>query len=354
MGRAHAMALRTFGGFDLVAAADLMPEPRARMQAVAGDIKLYETTPELLDRERPDIVVVATSSMYHRDLVIAALRAGAHVLCEKPFCVSLAQADEMLAVARQTGRMLLIHHQFRINPRTQAAWRFVRAGGIGDVLAMRCAGKGRHGGWELIETGTHLFDVAMLFGGAPRWVSAEMLMKGGRRATAADIVDSRTVGHLVTGPIIADRVYATIGFENGAVLNADLWDVPSTNFVNVLGTKGIVHVPLGVAKAAPFFSPKTFLNPNDSDAKWQPIPVEWGKWGEEHNFYTYDLWVQWLADPEAKPMAINGKHPLDAENGRLSMEMIHGAFESHFQDGNRVTLPLKERDHPLERRWKKS
>jgi hypothetical protein len=44
---------------------------------------------------------------------------------------------------------------------------------------------------------------------------------------------------------------------------------------------------------------------------------------------------------------------MDAENGRLSMEMIHGAFESHFQNGNRIAIPQKERDHPLERRWKK-
>jgi len=352
MGRAHAKALLGFGGFELVAASDLMPEPRAAMQKVAGSIQLYDNTEQMLERERPGLAVVATASKFHRDLVVAALRAGAHVLCEKPFSVSLAEADEMLAIARETGRMLLVDHQFRINPRVLAPLRFVREGSIGDVLSMRCAGKGRHGGWELVETGTHLFDVAMLFGGAPRWVCAEMLVKG-RRATADDIVDSRTLGHLATGPVVGERVHATIGFENGALLHAEFCDVPSTNFVNVFGTKGTVHVPLGVAKAEPFFCPKTFVNPNDPDAKWQPLPVEWGKWGQEHNIYTYDLWAQWLADPKSKPMAVHGKHPMDAENGRLSMEMIHGAFESHFQGGNRIALPLPQRDHPLARRMRK-
>jgi len=330
---------------------DVVPDSAGEFAAGAGT-RPYVSVPALLAEAKPDIVHVCTPPSSQFEAASAALRAGAHVLCEKPFSVSLAEADEMLSVARETGRMLLVDHQFRINPRVLAPLRFVREGSIGDVLSMRCAGKGRHGGWELVETGTHLFDVAMLFGGAPRWVCAEMLVKG-RRATADDIVDSRTLGHLATGPVVGERVHATIGFENGALLHAEFCDVPSTNFVNVFGTKGTVHVPLGVAKAEPFFCPKTFVNPNDPDAKWQPLPVEWGKWGQEHNIYTYDLWAQWLADPKSKPMAVHGKHPMDAENGRLSMEMIHGAFESHFQGGNRVALPLPQRDHPLARRMRK-
>lgn len=352
MGRAHAKALLAFGGFDLVAASDPLPEPRAAMKQVADSIRFYANTDDMLKRERPDLAVVATAALFHCDLVIAALRAGAHVLCEKPFSVTLAEADRMLAAAGEGGRMLLVDHQFRINPRAQACLRLVREGAIGDVLSMRCAGKGRHGGWEMVETGTHLFDVAMLFGGAPRWVSSELLMKN-RPATVDDIVDSRSVGRLPNGPVVGERVHATIGFENGALLHAEFLDVRSTNFVEVLGNKGVIHVPLGAAAAEPFFCPKPFVNPNDPEAKWQRIPVEWGKWGEQHNVYTYDLWAQWLADPRAKPMAIGGKHPMDAENGRLALEMIHGAFESHFQGGNRVALPLTSRDHPLERRWRK-
>ena len=132
MGRAHAQALLRFDGFDLVAAADPFPDPRAAMKKVADSIQFYDDTNKMLERERPDLVIVATSSMYHHDLVIAALKAGAHVLCEKPFSVSLAEADQMLAVARATGRMLLIDHQFRINPRVQAPLRWVREGKIGD------------------------------------------------------------------------------------------------------------------------------------------------------------------------------------------------------------------------------
>src|SRR5688500_14401466 len=100
MGRAHAKALLAFDGFQFVAASDPAPEPREAMRGVAPAIKMYESTEELLAKERPDAVVVATSAGAHCPLVLAALGAGAHVLCEKPFSVSLAEADQMLAAAR--------------------------------------------------------------------------------------------------------------------------------------------------------------------------------------------------------------------------------------------------------------
>src|SRR3989338_5805801 len=106
----------------------------------------------------------------------------------------------------------------------------------------------------------------MLFAGNPQWVSAECLSKN-RPATAADIVDSRTVGRLATGPVVGERVHATIGFESCALLHAEFFEVKSANFVEVLGTRGVIHIPLGVAAAEPFFCPKPYVNPNDPDAK---------------------------------------------------------------------------------------
>jgi len=144
MGRAHAQALLAFGGLELVAAADPFAEPRAAMKKAANSIQLYENANDMLERERPNLVVVATAAAHHRDLVIAALHGGAHVLCEKPFSVTLAEADEMLAVAQETGRMLLVDHQFRINPRVQACLRLVREGALGDVLSMEMI----HGAFE--------------------------------------------------------------------------------------------------------------------------------------------------------------------------------------------------------------
>jgi hypothetical protein len=106
-------------------------------------------------------------------------------------------------------------------------------------------------------------------------------------------------------------------------------------------------VPIGAASAKPWIFPKSFANPNDPSA-WREVPVEWGEWGQRHNIYAYALWEQWLREDRA--MAVAGKHPMDAEFARQSLEIIHSAFESHFQNGARVALPLTQRDHPLARR----
>ncbi len=346
MAREHARDIQAFAGFELVAASDPVELARAEMQKVAPLARLYADTNELLSKEKPELALVATAASAHAELSIAALRAGAHVLCEKPLTVTLAEADRVLATARETGRMMLVDHQFRINPRSQAALRAVREGAIGEIRSMLCAAKGRFGGWELVESGTHLFDLALLFGGVPQWVTGHLLV-GNRLATAEDIVESTAVGTLSTGKLLGERVFASVGFDNGAVLKAEFFDTPSTNFLQVAGTKGLLHVPIGAAPAKPWIYPKAFVNPNDASG-WREVPVKWADWGQRHNIYAYDLWEQWLREDRA--MAVAGKHPMDAEFGRQALEIIHGTFESHFQQGARVMLPLAQRDHPLARR----
>src|SRR5262249_26820871 len=146
-----------------------------------------------------------------------ALLAGAHVLCEKPLTVTLSDADRLLATAKRVGRLLLVDHQFRINPRSQAALRLMKEGAIGPVRSICCTGKGRHAGWELVETGTHLFDLAMLFGGTAQWVSANLFV-GDRLATEDDIVERPPGVRNLTGHVVGDRAHVSVGFDSGAVL----------------------------------------------------------------------------------------------------------------------------------------
>jgi predicted dehydrogenase len=353
MSRVHAKDALKFDGIDFVAASDPVEAARAEMKKVAPGIRLYADTDEMLAKEKPEMALVGTTALTHARLSLAALRAGAHVLCEKPFMHTLAEADEVIATARKLDRMLLVDHQFRINPRTLTALKIVRDGGIGKVRTILTAGKGRYGGWELLETGTHLFDLAFLFAGKPQWVCAHLITDN-RLATADDIVDGGKIETIASGLVLGERAHVTIGFANGIVLRCELIDTPSTNFLQFAGTEGLLHVPLGAAKSGVFQYPKTYVNPNVPTAAWREIPVEWSpKWGEQHNLYTFDLWTQWLANPKAGPQAIDDRHPMDAEWGRQSLEVIHGAIESHFQNGARINIPLKRRDHPLTRRMKK-
>src|SRR5579884_371150 len=79
-------------GVTIVAVADLDPVGRARAAAQCGAAKTYADYRQMLDRERPRLVVIAPRwSEEHHDMALAALDAGAHVLVEKPITVSLAE-----------------------------------------------------------------------------------------------------------------------------------------------------------------------------------------------------------------------------------------------------------------------
>jgi predicted dehydrogenase len=346
MGRNHARVLKNTTRFALVAAADRFPQPLEEMRKVADSIQLYSDADEMLSRERPDIVAVSTAVRNHCETTIASLRAGAHVLCEKPLARSLKEADQMIDCAAETNRLLLVHNEYNISPRTLAALQVVRDGGIGQVVAMRGTFKGNFcGGWDIAEGAPHLFALAIQFAGAPQWVCSEIITDD-RPATEADIFEGGVLKTVNAGLIVGDRIHAMVGFEHGVVMHAEFLGVKTNPHLLVVGTEGAVLVPYGASEALSYRT----ANPNDPDIKWEPLEYTYGEYAsiEGANPRTvtmgYDHIADWLATKQA------GVHPMSALYGRQALEVIHGTYESHFQGGRKITIPLERRDHPLERR----
>jgi predicted dehydrogenase len=144
MGRAHSNAYRQVGHFFDV-------EPRPRMVAICGRdeagvrdaaAKLgwegYETDYHALVA-RPDVqlVDVSTPGDTHKDVVLAALAAGKHVICEKPLANNLAEAREMLEAARKAGTIAVVNYNYRRVPAVQLAKKLIAEGAIGDVRHWR-------------------------------------------------------------------------------------------------------------------------------------------------------------------------------------------------------------------------
>lgn len=84
-----------------------------------------------------DAVYVATPNNLHHEWTLRALRAGKHVLCEKPIAVTAAQAAEMFEVARQSGKVLVEAFMYRSHPVTEAWLKQIRQGAIGRVKLIR-------------------------------------------------------------------------------------------------------------------------------------------------------------------------------------------------------------------------
>lgn len=121
--RIHLPALRAIERVELVGGAD--PDPQRRAWALrAGLPQVVADADALIASTRPDVVVIATPPSSHRDLCLLALDAGCHVFCEKPFVMSVAEADEVVAAADRAGKWVAVNNQYRqmrIYRKTRAA-----------------------------------------------------------------------------------------------------------------------------------------------------------------------------------------------------------------------------------------
>jgi predicted dehydrogenase len=102
-------------GWEVAAICSRNRDNAAKAAETAG-IRDVHTDPMELIAADLDAVGIATPPRTHRDLAIAALEAGKHVLCEKPFALDASQAAEMVAVAERSGRTAMVGHEFRHTP----------------------------------------------------------------------------------------------------------------------------------------------------------------------------------------------------------------------------------------------
>jgi predicted dehydrogenase len=111
----------------------------ARAEEIARDFAIPVATSDLdavLAREDVDVVFVSTPPHLHLPHTLAALRAGKHVVCEKPTALHAGEAAEMLAAARAAGKVHLIDHELRFNPRRRKMVELVRGGFVGPVISV--------------------------------------------------------------------------------------------------------------------------------------------------------------------------------------------------------------------------
>ncbi len=90
----------------------------------------------MLDSGQVDAVYISLPNHLHAQWTLRALRSGVHVLCEKPFALSLAEVDAMIAAARETGRALAEAFMYRHHRQIKTAGEWVRSGRLGEVTVI--------------------------------------------------------------------------------------------------------------------------------------------------------------------------------------------------------------------------
>ncbi|MDB6116581.1 MAG: gfo/Idh/MocA family oxidoreductase [Verrucomicrobiaceae bacterium] len=111
--------------------------------------KDYPDFREMLEKEKPEIVIIATPDHWHALTTIAAVKAGAHVLVEKPTGHCVAESRAMLDAARQTGKVVQVGLHRRVGPHHIEAHEFLKSGKVGDIGMVRCFATGGGGKKEV-------------------------------------------------------------------------------------------------------------------------------------------------------------------------------------------------------------
>lgn len=134
----HAAALAAIPNVDVVAGCDIVPAMRDQfLERWSGrwpDAKVYENYREMLDKEKPELVTIATPDFLHADPFIMAVESGARgIFCEKPLATNIEDANLMVEAARKSGVVVNIDFTRRWTPQFVAARALVDEGAIGKL-----------------------------------------------------------------------------------------------------------------------------------------------------------------------------------------------------------------------------
>src|SRR4051794_21603356 len=111
--RLHALAVQQLPGAALVAVVNHRPETAAAFAAEFGIPQVYGSVDELLRAGAADVLLVNTPNFLHAAETVAALRAGVHVMVEKPMAMNALEANAMVAAAQASGAQLMVAHCWR-------------------------------------------------------------------------------------------------------------------------------------------------------------------------------------------------------------------------------------------------
>ncbi len=305
-GRNHVRTLAAMAGVDLTAVCDLSGATRERTAKAFPGVLVTDSVDVLL--ERVDAVVVATTARTHASLGIRALQAGKPVLIEKPFALTVADAEALAEESQRRKVPALVGHLLEFHPVIDRLRAMVQDGSLGEVYYLHSQrlnlGQVRPDENALWSFGPHDISVALyLLGETPESVSAQ--------------------GHSYLQPGIEDVVFLVMRFRSGVVVHAHMsWlDPHKERRLTVVGSK----------QMAVFddMAPREKLRLYD---KGVDRPPEYGSYGESLAVREGDILIPKV--PNAEPLGLELAHFVKVARGEP-------ATRADAMDGVRVVRVLE-------------
>lgn len=246
------------GGFELVAVCDTLKE-RLQDAKDACACATYTQFSKILADPAIELMIIATPSKFHEPMAIKALNAGKHVLVEKPSARTVGGIDRMIAAAQKSGKVLTMHHNYRVNDDYQYVKQVIDSGILGDVFRIGrfVGGFSRRNDWQTLKKygggmvgnwGVHLVDHCLLLLDSP----------------LKDVWGH--VRHVFNPGDAEDDIKAVLRAESGMVIDIEMTTVNAAPIPNwtVLGNHGSMWI-LNNKAHLHYFDPKKLpaLEPND-------------------------------------------------------------------------------------------
>jgi len=324
IGRAHGAHLQSIPGVKVHAVCDPVQESIDQAVGQFGCAHAFKDYKKLLKLKELDAVSVCTPNYFHAEPAIAALRAGKHVMVEKPMAMNARQAKAMVEAAKKARRVLVVGFQYRYTPNAQTIKRAVDDGKLGKILYARCQALRRRGipnwgvfgqkqyqgGGPLIDIGVHILEVAHYIMGKPKPVaaSAQCYTYIGDRPSRVVSVwpnwDYKTY-------TVEDLAVGLIRFDNGATLHIE------SSFAAHIAKDVFTFTMMGEKGGAWFDPPTLFTDMSGTMFDMTPAYA-----GSED---CWDLkmrdWIACVRNPKRKPNA-------PGEDGWVVQKMLDGLYRS--------------------------
>ena len=236
MGKMHLRGFQEGAGFESVAMCDIDPPRRVAAAEDYPGIETYSSLGRMLRHSDVEIITVVTPHNSHARLALQCLEAGRHVICEKPFCVTVKEADAMIAAAQKKNLMLSVFHNRRWDGDYVAVRDILAKGLLGEVFHIEACmgGFGHPGYWwrshkpiaggAFYDWGAHVTD----------WVLGLVPSK---LKEISGFLQTDRRWHDVTNE---EHCHASLRFENGCFADIELGNLGAIKKpkYRILGTQG--------------------------------------------------------------------------------------------------------------------